>query len=242
MDKKYYYNLVSCKPIYYENLCFYPVSYEVIMDLFGEDYFEFAMLPFCITAEYVKDTFNIETTDDKIFEDTILRIKELLENTCQILSLFCKCGKITCSNNSLHLYDSNDEKFIFDITSENFNDIAEILRIINCKSKIKIEKPPANMSERQRDIWEKLQAGRKRDADKNRLHIYDIIKICEFGGDYHIPLHEMKEWTLWKLMDSYKTIAGIKDYNDNLEIGIASYDLSAISKDKCWIKRFMIRD
>ena len=113
---------------------------------------------------------------------------------------------------------------------------------INGKNKIVIEKPPKNMSARQKDVWEKLQAGRKRDAEKNRLHIYDMINICEFGGNYHIPISEIETWTLWKLTRCYNSITGIKEYNDSLKIGIANYDLSSVQKDNYWIKKMMIRD
>ena len=242
MKNKYYYQLVTCEPIIYNSLCFYPISFDTIMQIYGEEYFNFLMLPFRINSEYLKESTGIEISNDDIFENVILKTKEFLENTCNILALFCKCGKITLSNNTLHLYDANDQNIMFDVTRENFDDISDILLTINCKSKIEIEKIPLNMSARQKDVWEKLQAGRKRDAEKNRLHVYDIVKICELGGKFHIPLSEIKQWTMWKLMDTYKAIIAIREYDDSFEIGIAQYDLSAIQNDKHWIKRLMIRE
>lgn len=242
MKNNYYYELIMGYPIYYETLCIYPVSFSTLFKLFGIDGFDYLMIPFCMTSDYAKEALNIETTNDNIFNDVIIKNEDLLKNACIVLTVFCKCGKITLKNNTLHIYDDNNENVIYDITNDNFNDISEILLKLNNKEKIVIEKPPINMSERQRDVWEKLQAGRKRDAEKNRLHIYDIINICEFGGNYHIPVEEMENWTLWKLMRCYNSRTGIKEYDDSLKIGIANYDLSSVQKDNYWIKKMMIRD
>lgn len=241
MKNNYYYQLVMCEPIVYGSICFYPVSFDTILKNYGEDYFNYLMLPFRLSSDYVKEVLKMEVSENDIFENVILETKEFLENTCKVLTLFCNCGKITLSNNALHLYNNENSKIIFDVTSDNFDDISDILLTLNCKSKIEIEKPPPNMTERQKDVWQKLQAGRKRDAEKNRLHIYDIVKICELGGKYHIPLSEIKQWTMWKLMDTYKAKIAMQEYSDSLEIGIASYDLSSIQNDKYWIKRLMIR-
>ena len=242
MKNNYYYELIMGYPIYYETLCIYPVSFSTLYKYFGINGFDYLMIPFCITSEYAKEVLNIDTTEDNIFNDVILKNEDLLKNVCLILTAFCKCGKTTLLNNVLCLYDEKNENKIFEITNDNFNDISEILLKLNGKNKIVIEKPPKNMSARQKDVWEKLQAGRKRDAEKNRLHIYDMINICEFGGNYHIPISEIETWTLWKLTICYNSITGIKEYDDSLKIGIANYDLSSVQKDNYWIKKMMIRD
>lgn len=242
MKNNYYYELIMGYPIYYDKLCIYPISFSTLFKLFGEEMFDYLILPFAMTSEYVKETFNIETTENNIFNDVIVKNGDMLKNVCLILTAFCKCGQITLSNNILHMYDENNEKILFDVTNDNFNDISDILLKINAKAKIAIEKPPKNMSARQKDVWEKLQAGRKREAEKNRIHIYDMINICEFGGDYHIPISEIETWTLWKLTRCFNSIIGIKEYNDGLKIGIANYDLSSVQKDNYWVKKMMIRD
>ena len=241
MKNNYYHQLFMCEPIFYKSLCFYPISFDTIINIYGEEKFNYLLFPFQINSDYLKDASGLDVPDDKIFDEVILESNELLESVCYILTLFCKCGKIAISDNGLLLYDVNGENMIFELTGENFDDVADIILTINCRSKIKIEKPPPNMSSRQKDVWEKLQAGRKRDAEKNRLHIYDIAKVCEFGGEYHIPISEIKQWTMWKLIDSYKAITAMNEYRDGLKIGIANYDLSSIQNDKYWIKRLMIR-
>jgi hypothetical protein len=131
---------------------------------------------------------------------------------------------------------------VFTIDSNNFDDICEIILKINSNKKVEIEKPPENMSERQRDVWEKLQEGRQRSKNKNEVHIYDILNVCEFGGDYHIPMKEIMNWTLWKITDCYKARVGIKNYNDNLQIALVSGDGKLISGENHWHHQLMIRE
>lgn len=131
---------------------------------------------------------------------------------------------------------------IFNINSCNFDDISDIILKINGNKKFEIEKPPANMSPRQRDIWEKLQAGRKRDAKKNEVHIYDILNICEYCGNYRIPIEEITSWSLWRIMNCYKNRLNIKSYDDNLQIALVSGDAKSISGNNHWHYQLMIRE
>ena len=237
----YFYELEMGYPILYESIYFYPISLDEIYHTFGMDNFNNLIIPFCITPDYAEQELGIQTTNDKLVEDVILNDEFLLKSVCLVISVFCKCENITLSDKTLHLYDKN-ENIIFNITSQNFNDISDIILKINSKTKIKVEKPPANMSERQRDIWQKLQAGRKRDAKKNELHLYDVINTCEFGGKFYISKDEIKKWTLWQLMQCYQAIINVRDYEDSLAIGIASYDLKAVTNNNHLIKRLMIRE
>lgn len=133
------------------------------------------------------------------------------------------------------------ERF-FKIDSNNFDDISDIILKINASKKIVIEKPPANMSPRQRDVWEKLQEGRRNDARKNEVHIYDILNVCEYCGDCHIPIEEIKKWSLWRIMNCYKTRLNIKSYDDNLQIALVSGDSKSISGENHWHHQLMIRE
>ena len=130
----------------------------------------------------------------------------------------------------------------FTIDKNNFDDICEIIMKLNGKDKIKVEKPPKNMSERQRDVWEKLQAGRKRESEKNNVHIYDMINVCAFGGYYHIPIDEIDTWSLWEIMNCYKARVNIKTYDDSLKICLVSGDAKSISDKNHWHHKLMVRD
>ena len=113
-----------------------------------------------------------------LFNDIILKDQGMLSSVAIALQLFCKCEDIYKRDNELLLKFNDKEPFV--INNGNFEDICQIIMKMNGKEKIKVEKPPKNMSERQRDVWEKLQAGRKRENEKNAVHIYDMLNVCEF--------------------------------------------------------------
>jgi len=153
--------------------------------------------------------------------------------------LYCKITKKFFSKNKIEV--EKIEK-VFDINSSNFDDISNIILKINANKKMVIEKPPSKMSEKQKDIWNKLQEGRKRDAKKNEVHIYDILNVCEFGGDYHLPIEIICNWSLWRIMNCYKSRIGWKGYCDNLQIALVSGDGKSISGNNHWHHQLMIRE
>lgn len=159
-----------------------------------------------------------------------------------INKFFCK--KDTENAEYLELDDEkiDESEITIIINSENFNDISEIILKINASKKLTIEKPPENMTKRQKDIWEKLQEGRKKDAKKNEVHIYDILNICEFGGNYHLPIETICSWSLWRIMNCYKARIGWKSYDDNLQIALVSGDSKSISGENHWHQQLMIRE
>ena len=136
----------------------------------------------------------------------------------------------------------NKKEKTFIINSTNFDDISNIILKINANKKAVVEKPPENMSERQRDVWNKLQEGRRRDVKKNEVHIYDILNVCEFGGDYYIPIETIYNWSLWRIMNCYKARVGLKSYDDNLQIALVSGDGKSISGENHWHQQLMIRE
>ena len=157
-----------------------------------------------------------------------------------ILQLFCQTEKVSRLDNQINLYLKDNIKFV--VTKDNFEDICQIIMKMNGKEKLKVEKPPKNMSDRQRDVWEKLNAGRKRENSKNTVHIYDMINICEFGGHYHIPIEEIENWTLWKIINCYKARVDMKTYDDSLKICLVSGDGKSISDKNHWHHKLMVRD
>lgn len=164
--------------------------------------------------------------------------------------IYCKIMKRFFNKNVLEKLEYIDEteeiinktERTFIINSSNFDDISNIILKINANKKVVIEKPPTNMSDRQKDIWEKLQEGRRKDAKKNEIHIYDILNICEFGGEYHLPIETICGWSLWRIMNCYKARIGWKSYDDNLQIALVSGDSKSISGQNHWHQQLMIRE
>lgn len=239
MADNYYLQLITQKPINYNGLLFYPISFGYICDNIGLNAFDNLLFPFLIT----KDCLNIaddEFEDIDLFEDVVLKDKTMLSSIALILQLFCHSEEVSKLGNQIILKFKDKNNFV--VTKNNFEDICQIIMKINGKQKIKIEKPPKNMSKRQRDVWEKLQIGRKKENEKNSVHIYDMINVCEFGGNYHIPIEEIEKWTLWKIMNCYKARVDIKTYDDSLKICLVSGDGKSISNKNHWHHKLMVRD
>ena len=231
--------LIRQKPINYHNLLFYPISFGYICDNIGLDIFDSLLVPFLITKDCLKMS-DEELEQIDLFNDIILKDQGMLSSVAIALQLFCKCEDIYKRDNELLLKFNDKEPFV--INNGNFEDICQIIMKMNGKEKIKVEKPPKNMSERQRDVWEKLQAGRKRENEKNTVHIYDMLNVCEFGGNYHIPIEEIENWTLWKIMNCYKARVNMKTYDDSLHICLVSGDGKSISDKNHWHYKLMVRD
>ena len=231
--------LIRQKPINYNGLLFYPISFGYICDNIGLDIFDSLLIPFLITKDCLKMS-DEELEQIDLFNDIIIKDQGMLSSVAIALQLFCKCEDIYKRDNELLLNFNDKETFV--INNGNFEDICQIIMKMNGKEKIKVEKPPKNMSERQRDVWEKLQAGRKRENEKNTVHIYDMLNVCEFGGNYHIPIEEIENWTLWKIMNCYKARVNMKTYDDSLHICLVSGDGKSISDKNHWHYKLMVRD
>lgn len=246
--EKYYLNLKTQQPINYDGLIIYQPSFDEIMN-YGVDLYNQIMLIYSLTL----DCFDKLNNKDNInLFDLILNDQYLLNCLSESLYMLTKADGIVLYeqlktvqlkfiNNKNDIEEDVIEK-TFDINSTNFDDISNIILKINAKKKVEIEKPPANMSPRQKDVWEKLQEGRQRDAKKNEIHIYDILNICEFGGEYYIPISEICSWSLWRIMNCYKSRINWKSYDDNLQIALVSGDSKNISGKNHWHHQLMIRE
>lgn len=196
-------------------------------------------MPFLMTKECLEgDAEKLNSLN--LFEDVILKDKTLSQYVGIILGLFCKAKDVVKIGSEIHIRFEDRELFIID--KNNFDDVCEVIMKINAKSKIEIEKPPKNMSARQRDIWEKLQKGRAKSKSENEIHIYDILNIIEYGGKYHLPIEEIEKWTLWKIMNCYKAIVNVKTYDDSLKICLVSGDGKSISDKNHWHSKLMVRE
>lgn len=64
--------------------------------------------------------------------------------------------------------------------------------------------------------------------------------MCEFAGDYHIPMSEIMSWSLWRLINCYNNILEKQSYKDSFEIFLVSGDKNII-ENKHWLDRIKIR-
>ena len=253
-NKDYYSDLIIGEPINYKGLIIYPPKFKEIISIGVNEYNQIMKI-----YELTKECLDIpkeEINSINLFEDVFMASQEILKFLYFSLTILTKPKNIVFNEKSIILsFEVNStedddvfnllkkpQKAVFEINKDNFDDISDIILKINSSKKIEIERPPKNMSKRQLDVWNKLQEGRRQSAKKDQVFIYDIINICEFGGKYHIPINEISEWSLWKIMNCYKSIMNIKNYDDSLKLCLVSGDGKSISGNNHWHTKLMIRD
>jgi hypothetical protein len=112
------------------------------------------------------------------------------------------------------------------IDSKEFDKIRKIVQEVVGREDIEVEKPPKNMTQRQKDIWIKLQKGRRRTADRNAVYLQDIINFVSFGGNSYIPVEQIDRMTYFYLQNAYKSIVGMDAYNMGMQYKLSQkYDV-----------------
>lgn len=201
-----------------------------IVDM-GDDVFSKLTLPFTINLELIFDD-NIDTSKLNIFE---LFFEENKETGGYILDNVLGGNSIELLVDSLSFFTGcdvenirvlkNRRKIIIDdsymIDKLSFIDVKNIIQAVCVKSDIEIEKPPKKMNKRQRDIWEKLQEGRRRKAMRESVKMEDMANYISFGGKSYIPMENILSMTYYQFFNAYNSVLG----KDAYETGMA-YKLS----------------
>ncbi len=205
--------LVLQEPINFNGIIIYqPIIREIFK--YGVNKYNQLLLPYLITLDMFELTEE-QKQEFKVF-DLIIFNQEIFLNLLLSLQILCKC-------------QAQDIKFIDDnqlmceikikegkLNRDNFDEFAEIILKIHAREKPKEDKLPENL--RQREIELKLREGRKRLEKKNEMNFSDIINVVKYGGKYRITIEEIKEMTLWELMNAYKCKLGISHYEDAFSI------------------------
>lgn len=216
--------LVSQSPIMFNNIKIHQITFQEIEEI-GFEKFDQLLLPYIVDINYpdIPEEYKNKylTTFDYVLDEPLL-----LTSLVVSLQLFCKTKKILLTEDGISIEDGILNKY-------NFEEFGNIILQILSRERPKFEKPPVFKNELQRDIWTKIQEGRKRDAKKNELHLYDVLNVCEFYK-YHICINEIKNWTLYKIMQCYKVKLGESAWNDNFSIYLVSGEKSLI-ENKHWI-------
>ena len=208
--------LKTQKHIKFYDICIiYQPSFEEILD-YGVDEFENLLLPYCITLDNVSEVLTEEEKKGLTNFDLLYSSKEFISSLLVSLEFFCKSKIIDFDLKGI-LFQGYNER----LNRNNFDEFAEIILNICGRERPRVEKK-VFANERQRDIWEKLQEGRRKHAKKNELRLEDVLNICEFGGNYYIPIEEIIKWSLWRILNCYKSIIGISSYEDSFDIFLVS--------------------
>jgi hypothetical protein len=112
------------------------------------------------------------------------------------------------------------------IDEKEFDKIRKIVQSFVGREDIEVEKPPRNMTKRQKDVWMKLQKGRRRTAERNAIYLQDIINFVSFGGNSYIPIEQIDRMTYFYLQNAYKSIVGMDAYNMGMQYKLSQkYDV-----------------
>jgi len=234
--------LKTQKPIKFYDICMiHQPSYDEILICKDNsknkeseiDDFEKFLLPYYITLDNISEELTDEQKIGLTNFDLLSNSKEMLHYLLVSLEFFCK--------SEINDFDEDGisfEGFEGKLNKNNFDEFAEIILNVCGRERVKVEKK-VFANDRQRDIWEKLQEGRRRNAKKNELKMEDILNICEFGGKYYIPIEEIIKWSIWRIINCYKTITGISSYENSFDIFLVSGENKLI-EGKHWTELIKI--
>jgi len=213
---KYNIYLKIQEPIEFYDICtIYQPSFIEIFK-YGIDKFEKLLLPYYITLDNIYEEITDEQKEGLTNFDLVCNYQEFMSYLLLSLDFFCK-SKLDFDEKGISF-----ESFDGRLNRDNFDEFAEIILKISGRERAKKEKKKVFANDRQKDIWEKLQAGRMRNAKKNELKMEDVINVCEYGGISYIPVEEIKKWSLWRIINCYKAIMGINNYKDSFSIFLIS--------------------
>jgi hypothetical protein len=208
------------EPIKFHDVCMiYQPSFIEMLNYnkeHGDNEFDKLLLPYSVTLDSLPDEITEEQKKGLTNFDLLCSSQEIVDYLFVSLKFFCKSETFVDEKGIIF------ESFNGRLNKNNFDEFAEIILKICGRERPKKEKIPVFKNERQRDIWEKLQEGRRRFAKKNELRIEDVINVCEFGGNSYIPVEEIKKWTLWRILNCYKSTLGISQYKDSFNIYLVS--------------------
>lgn len=208
-----------------------PMIHEVV-DM-GEDGFNELVLPFVITNEAVFNGLENENELMSQFHMYDLFFAEIEENVYVLDSIFGGKSALGVLKDSLSYFlQTDDIEFLIHrkkivvngnylMGKEEYMSLRSIVQGVCNRQEMQVEKPPSNMTKRQKDIWMKLQKGRRRKAEKDAVYLQDLINYTSFGGTTYISTSEIDRMTYYQLSNAYKSIMGV----DAFRIGMG-YKLS----------------
>jgi hypothetical protein len=213
-DDNFYSSLLLSLPIETDFGLIKPYTIEEILKYGYSQYFQKLSVFFTDIDQFdltddAKSQFNIF---DLLFfrqnkNDFILKMRNekndvvpILFNILDSIIFFMRCDcQIDFSDNCILI----DNKY--QINRNNYTNFVELIFKIYHTQKPKTEKPPKFENERQKSIYEKLLAGRKRKEKNNDISFSGIINAVIYGGGYHIPKNEVLNMSMYELINAYES-------------------------------------
>lgn len=130
-----------------------------------------------------------------------------------------------------------DESYILD--KQSFIEFRKLIQAICVRKDLEVEKPPKKMTDRQRDIWSKLQEGRRRKAMKESLKIEDMANFISYCGNTHIPTESLLSMTFYQFNNAYTATISMDNYRTMMEYKLSQkYDVK--DEVKHWTKTMRV--
>lgn len=220
MDDNNKLGMVLSEPINFQGLKIYPPTIVEIYNYNIQKFFEL-LIPYSYSLELlgIEETENFKLLDVFFHKESLGLLAILIKS----LGFFCKTEDVEINENSILVGD-------FTVDRNNFDELSEFILSANSKSKIKKEKEPIFKSERAKESYRKLQEGRARRQKQNELKLHDIINYVRYGGKYHISSYEIKNMTLFDLMNAYKIISHREAYDSNFSVFLVSGEKQLVEK------------
>ena len=226
--------LITQKPINFNNILIYQTSLNDILE-YGIDDYNMLLLPFLLDVDDFDISDKSLVKDLKIFDIFMLN-NNTMEFLLNSISFFCKTDKISFDEQKGVLYIGNGY-----LDRNNFEEFSNIILKINAKQKVIKEKPPENMSQKQKEVWEKLQAGRQRELAKSQIGLEDLMNVCQYGGEYYICIDDILKWTMFNITRCYKSILGKSNFNELFDIYCVTGEDKLI-KNQHWTDLIKVND
>lgn len=234
MEHQAYFNrLLAGKPIIWQDVTFTPTTIDEIIEM-GTDTFDRMFYPFALVADSFKNAGDLS-----VFE-CILRTPSVLADMIQGLKTLTAYNGSKLFSNRIELWWSGETRRTLIIDKNNFDELADLVCLMQGLHRQEQDKFRAYKDPKLNDAKNKILQGRKRIAEKNAVHFCDMLNICLWGGEYMVPRDTIMSMSMWELMNLYKNKVGIKNYNDELRIAIASGDGKSVSGNNFWLERVKI--
>lgn len=208
------------------------------ISLMDEGLFDSYLTPFVLTidalfeneeeAENIRSKHTIfqlffhKIDESKYLLDSVVGGRNSLEFLKEAIAFFLDIdeSKITILKHRKRFAVSDGDRELI-IDDGMYDKLRKVIQFITSREDVEVERPPKNMTDRQKDIWLKLQKGRKRREQREAITMADMINIVALGGRSHIPFNEITKMTYYQFRRAYASIIA----RDNFELSMG-YKLS----------------
>ena len=247
--------------IYSNKLFITEINEYLIQPLFGEianigeENYNKLLLPYALSLDMISNISDEQKKEIKVFD--LIFCKNPADNSQYLFENKGGVDKgipyLNILKDSLEFYFKKPIKIIEEINNQciiigsegvlnrdNFDMLADIILKINYRDKPKIDKPKYQ-TDRQRDIHEKLMAGRQRKSAENYLSLADIANIVQHGGKSFISYEEINKLTISQLYNSYRTIMTTDSYDREYSQFLIGAKPDDLSINKHWSQQIKIK-